>query len=112
MKTPSQTKKPPTYAVIFTAHRTDIEEGYNTSAEKLKELVDKQPGYLGMESAAEGSFEVTISYWTDLESIAQWKSNREHLLAQQNGRKKWYSDYQVEIAKIERAYGYASPGES
>jgi len=46
-----------------------------------------------------------VSYWTDLESIRQWKSNAEHRVAQKTGREKWYASFKTRIARVERDYG-------
>ena len=48
---------------------------------------------------------ITVSYWTDEDAIKNWKTNAEHRLAQEAGRKTWYADYRLRIAKVERAYG-------
>lgn len=98
------TPNPPYYAVIFTSLRTDGDHGYAEMAGKMVVLAAVQPGFLGIESAREG-LGITVSYWTDLESIKRWKSNAEHLMAQQLGHEKWYSSFQTRIAKVERDYG-------
>ncbi|MEP1583986.1 MAG: antibiotic biosynthesis monooxygenase, partial [Marinobacter sp.] len=49
----ADTPKPPYYAVIFSSHRTDGDNGYGEMAERMAELAAQQPGYLGMESARE-----------------------------------------------------------
>lgn len=45
-----------------------------------------------------------ISYWRDLESIARWKQNAEHLLAHSKGKSLWYRQYTTRICKVEREY--------
>lgn len=100
----AQTPPPPYYAVIFTSIRTAVDDGYNSTAEKLRALVEDQPGFLGVESAGE-DLEITVSYWKDLESVRGWKMNMEHLQAQKDGRAKWYSDFKIRICKVEREYG-------
>jgi heme-degrading monooxygenase HmoA len=70
----------------------------------MVELAAVQPGFLGVESARE-DLGITVSYWTDLESIRLWKSQAEHRLAQQMGMDKWYSSYKTRIALVERDYG-------
>ncbi|WP_460238696.1 antibiotic biosynthesis monooxygenase family protein [Aurantivibrio plasticivorans] len=100
----AQTPAPPYYAVIFTSVRTESDNGYGEMADKMFELASQQPGFLGAESARE-EIGVTVSYWSDLESIKSWKSNAEHLEAQQLGRDKWYASYKLRIAKVERDYG-------
>ncbi len=100
----AETPEPPYYAVIFTSLGTDEDDGYSAMAEKMLELAALQPGFLGVESAREG-LGITVSYWTDLESIKSWKANTEHLEAQRLGRERWYSGYKTRIAKVERDYG-------
>ena len=80
----AKTPDPPSYAVIFTSHRTEGDNGYGEMAGKMFELASKQPGFLGVESAREG-VGITVSYWTDLKSIKAWKKNAEHILAQRRG---------------------------
>ena len=98
------TPKPPYYAVIFTSHRTDGDNGYDDMATRMIELAAQQPGYLGIESARE-NLGITVSYWSDLESIKNWKANIEHKQAQKFGHEKWYSSFKVRISKVERDYG-------
>lgn len=100
----ANTPKPPYYAVIFTSHRTEGDNGYAEMAGKMVELASKQPGFLGVESARAG-IGITVSYWTDLESIRKWKENIEHKRAQMLGREKWYSSYKTRISKVERDSG-------
>ena len=101
----AQTPAPPYYAVIFTSHRTESDDGYSEMAARMVELAAQQPGFLGVESAREG-VGITVSYWADLESIAAWKGHAEHLIAQERGREVWYSEYKTRIAKVERDYGW------
>lgn len=75
------TPTPPYYAVIFSSLRTAGDDGYGAMSDRMLELVARQPGFLGVESAREG-LGVTVSYWQDLESIRQWKVQAEHLQAQ------------------------------
>ncbi|MOA55687.1 hypothetical protein D3C78_1795200 [compost metagenome] len=90
--------------MIFTSLRTDGDNGYGDMAAKMVELATHQPGYLGVESARE-ELGITVSYWSDLESIKNWKSNIEHQQAQKFGHEKWYSKFKVRISKVERDYG-------
>jgi heme-degrading monooxygenase HmoA len=100
----SATPPPPYYAVIFTSIRNEGEDNYAEVAERMVELAQQQPGYLGYESARNETG-ITVSYWKDLESIRNWKMNSEHLFAQKRGREEFYSTYKVRIAKVERDYG-------
>lgn len=100
--------EPPYYAVIFPNQRTsDDAEGYGVMAKRMVELAQRQPGFLGMDSARDAQgFGITVSYWQSLEAIAAWRDNPEHLEAQAMGRAKWYATFDVHIAKIERSYGF------
>lgn len=51
---------------------------------------------------------ITVSYWASEEAKVAWRNNWEHLAAQDAGRRVWYGDYQVRIARVERSYGKAS----
>jgi heme-degrading monooxygenase HmoA len=105
MSTVASTPKPPYYAVIFTSLRTEGDNGYGDMANKMVELATQQPGFLGIESARE-DLGITVSYWSDLESIRNWKTNTEHLQAQRLGREQWYASFKVRISKVERDYGF------
>lgn len=100
----AKTPKPPYYAVIFTSVRTEGDNGYAQMADNMVELAQQQPGFLGIETARE-DVGITVSYWSDLESIKQWKANLDHQQAQRLGREKWYSSFKARISKVERDYG-------
>lgn len=104
MSTIAATPKPPYYAVIFTSISAPQQQGYGDMAEKMLNLASRQPGFLGVESARE-QLGITVSYWSDLDSIRDWKANIEHLEAQKLGREQWYSSYKTRITKVERDYG-------
>ena len=99
------TPEPPYYAVIFTAQRTSGDQGYSAMAARMMELALAQPGCLGAESTHDADgLSITVSYWRDEASIAAWRTQGEHLAAQRLGRERWYSHYQLRIARVERAY--------
>ena len=95
----------PYYAVIFSSHRTEGDQGYAEMAEEMEMLARKQPGFLDIESARDG-LGITVSYWESLEAIAEWKANVDHRQAQKNGIKTWDSWYKVRICKVEREYEF------
>lgn len=98
--------KEPYYAVIFTSRRKEgNDEAYAAMSDKMAELAAQQPGYLGHESArgADG-FGITVSYWESEDAIRNWKSHLQHQAAQKLGRERFYADYHVRVAKVEREY--------
>lgn len=101
----AETGPTPYYAVIFTSIRTEGDNGYAKMSEAMEEAARKQPGFLGIESARDG-IGITVSYWRDLESIAAWKADTDHRVAQQSGREKWYEQYVTRVCKVERDYTF------
>ena len=109
----AKTPTPPYYAVIFTSAlaKTELvkdelvkdELGYEVMAEKMVNLAQLQPGFLGIESARE-NVGITVSYWADLESISAWKAHLSHQEAQELGRRQWYENFTVRVSKVEREY--------
>ena len=97
----------PYYVVIFTSTQKEYIEGYQEMAIKMEELAKTQDGFIGMNSV-KNDVGITISYWTSLEAIKNWKQNSDHLIAQQNGRNQWYNWYNVKICKVEREYKFKS----
>ncbi|MFP3890266.1 antibiotic biosynthesis monooxygenase [uncultured Ralstonia sp.] len=109
---PANTPVAPYYAVIFSSTRTDGDHGYGAMAERMVELGRDMPGFLGIESVRDeaateqGRPGITVSYWSSLEAIREWKNQTEHLAAQKMGREQWYAAYHLRIAKIEYDYNF------
>jgi len=102
----ARTPEPPYYAVIFTAiHNVSPGDRYAETAARILALAAEQPGFLGVDMANEG-IDITVSYWADEASIAAWKRNAEHAVAQHEGKARWYDTYEIRIARVERAYGF------
>jgi heme-degrading monooxygenase HmoA len=101
----ASTPDPPYYAVIFTSQRTEGDYGYAAMAQTMYELSLEQPGCLGAESTrGEDGLGITVSYFADEASIGAWQQNARHLVAQRLGKERWYSHYELRVAKVERAY--------
>lgn len=99
---------PPYYAVIFTSQRTVGDHGYRLMVERMAGLGARYDGFLGIESVrgADG-VGITVSYWRDEAALLAWKRDAEHQKALRGGQDTWYSAYEVRVAKVERAYGFA-----
>lgn len=99
--------KPPYFAVIF-ANKMADGEGYAETAERMVELAQTQPGFLGVESArGESGFGITVSYWANEDALLHWKQNAEHLEAQRIGVERFYEHYELRVAHVTR--GYSGP---
>lgn len=109
------TVEPPYYVCIFSSqHATTTSpphqnlQGYAELADEIHRLARRQSGYLGIDStrnSATDGFGITVSYWATGEALRAWKRQADHLGAQRLGRERFYADYHVHIARVEREYG-------
>jgi len=99
--------QPPYYAVIFSSRRNGQGEAdYAAAADAMFELVQKQPGFLGAESARDAQgFGITVAYFDSEENIRAWRNHAEHAATRERGKREWYEHFEVRVAKVERAYG-------
>jgi heme-degrading monooxygenase HmoA len=100
----ANTPAPPYYAVIFSSLRTEGDQGYGQAANRMLALAQKQPGFLGVESAREDGLGITVSYWASEAAILAWKQHAEHSEVREQGRSTWYSAFHTRVCKVERAY--------
>lgn len=108
---PVAAHEPPYYAVVFTSLRTEEDTGYGATAERMGELVQRIPGFLGEDSArTPGGLSITIAYFRDLAGIEQWRQNAEHREAKEHGRAHWYERYSIHIARVEHSHGFQRAG--
>ena len=70
---------PPYYAVVFSSQRRDGDNGYGAASDRMVELAQQQPGFLGLESTrGEDGFGITVAYWDSEASIKAWRLHLEH----------------------------------
>ncbi len=101
----SKTPAPPYYAVIFTSTLGENAEGYDAMGDAMVQVAEHQPGFLGIETTrGSDGLGITVSYWESEASILAWKQQTQHLMAQKTGIERWYSHYELRVAKVERAY--------
>ncbi|WOX23379.1 antibiotic biosynthesis monooxygenase [Streptomyces solicathayae] len=99
--------EPPYYTAVFTSVRPDHPEGYGETLDRMKELVQDVPGFLGYESArTPGGVGITVAYFRDLEALNAWRDHAEHRAAKKHGREHWYERYCVHIGRVEQSYGF------
>jgi len=104
----AKTPKPPYYVVVFTSlNAADVDHTEHVAtSERLVKIAETHAGYLGIEPARNGDGSgVSAIYWKDLESIAAFARDPEHIVAKRKGREIWYPHYMIRICKVERDYG-------
>ncbi|MEB3752992.1 antibiotic biosynthesis monooxygenase [Acinetobacter sp. MD2(2019)] len=96
------------FVVIFKATVAQLDSNYFETAQLMRQKAFSQYGCLKFESFQENDQEVALSYWPDLASIHAWQQDPEHLMAQNTGRERWYTNYSVEVCEILRQYAGTS----
>lgn len=96
-------------AVIFFSRRNAADaQGYAEAAALMAGEAARQPGYLGMESVRDaGGAGITVSFWADEAAAIRWRDHAGHSRIREQGRADWYDSYQVIVAEVSRAYGWA-----
>ena len=96
-------------AVIFEAIPSEgKKDEYFAIAEKLRRELDRVPGFISIErfqSVTNPEKILSLSFWRDEESIAQWRNIELHRRAQAKGRQSVFSDYRLRVAHVVRDYG-------
>jgi heme-degrading monooxygenase HmoA len=97
------------YLVVFRSTRK-LDDGllYAEWSEKMETLVKTIDGYekhFGFRDP-ETRDGVTISYFSSLEAISEWKNLADHATAQKFGREKFYEEYSVQVCEILRDYEF------
>ena len=99
-------------AVIFEAFPGKGKwDEYVDMATKLKPELSKIDGFISVErfqSIANPEKVLSLSFWKDERSIAQWRNFDLHRMAQKEGRKSIFNDYRIRIATVVRDYGLTS----
>ena len=63
---------------------------------------------LGMVGAFDGE-RLTLVWWQDEETLAAWRTDARHLVAQRAGRERWYEYYRLEVAEVKRSAHFDRP---
>jgi len=90
-----------TVQVVFrSVLREDAQPYYGQTMERMDEIVSSMPGYLESYSVRDpGSREgITVVRFAYEESLAVWRNHVEHLMAQENGRLRFYEWYELSVA--------------
>ena len=96
-------------AVIFEVWPEDgRRQEYLDIAAALRPLLDQVDGFISIErfeSLSEPGKVLSLSFFRDEASIAQWRALEEHRKAQAKGRAGIFRDYRLRIAGVIRDYG-------
>jgi len=91
----------PCWVVTFRSRLSSDSADYESAARRIADLAGRQPGFLGMESRrSEDGLGVTVCYWASREAIDAWRDHPDHLAAKEQGRRRWYTEWDVRIEFI------------
>jgi heme-degrading monooxygenase HmoA len=92
------------YVIVFRSRlRPGVEDAYNARAGEIFALAEKMPGYLSIKDyTADDGERVAIAEFDTAEHLRAWREHPEHRKAQQEGRDRWYTFYQVQVCVLER----------
>lgn len=82
-------------------------DGYGEMAEEMEARARTMPGFVDMKffTAADGE-RLTIVWWQDEATMAAWRADARHVIAQRLGREKWYAAYRIEVAEVVRSRAF------
>lgn len=96
-------------AVIFeVCPKQEGRETYLEIAASLLSELQQQPGFLSIErfeSLMEPGKLLSLSFWEDDASVANWRAHPHHVEAQFAGRQSLFRDYRLRVAAVIRDYG-------
>jgi len=82
-------------------------EEYLDIAASLRPELNKIEGFISIErfkGMTNKDKVLSLSFWKDEESVAQWRNGELHRLAQANGRSHIFKDYRLRVAHVLRDY--------
>jgi heme-degrading monooxygenase HmoA len=99
--------------VVLFRSRLTPEAGtdYRDMAEEMLATARTMPGFIDFKSyKAEDGERLSVVWWQDETTMAAWKNHPLHRIAQENGRSKWYSFYEIEVAEVVRTGSFVRGG--
>ena len=95
------------WVVSFTNSRVTNDDGYAAMADRMDALASEQPGYIGIDSVrgADGTG-ITVSRWSSIAAMVQWRRLGAHADAQRLGRADWYRSYRSDVARVDRTASF------
>jgi heme-degrading monooxygenase HmoA len=83
--------------------RPGVREEYVALVEKMAAIARTMPGYISHKGFfADDGERVTIVEFEHDEGLRAWRTNPDHIAAQKLARTKYYTEYNVQICRLER----------
>jgi heme-degrading monooxygenase HmoA len=104
----------PMIVVVFRARRTDegLGEEYKFWLERMAGLARQMPGYISHKAyVAEDGERLTLFEWQSADTLRAWASHPEHIAVQELGRRKFYTEYHLQVCELVRESTFTRPAE-
>jgi heme-degrading monooxygenase HmoA len=93
--------------------RPGVREEYVALVERMNELARSMPGYISHKGFfADDGERVTIVEFEHEEGLRAWRTNAEHMAAQKLARQKYYTEYHVQVCKLDRESSFKAEPET
>jgi heme-degrading monooxygenase HmoA len=96
-------------AVIFEVWpQPEHRDAYLQWAGRLRAELEEMDGFLSIErfqSLTEEGKLLSLSFWRDEQSLANWRQLEAHRAAQAAGRRTMFRNYRLRVAEVARDYG-------
>jgi heme-degrading monooxygenase HmoA len=99
--------------MIVTIFRSRLNEGiqsdYDAHVDSTAALVESTPGFASHKLfVAEDGERITVVEFESLEAQRAWSLSREHVEAAKAGRKRFYSEYKIQVCEVIRESNFSS----
>jgi heme-degrading monooxygenase HmoA len=93
--------------MLITVFRSRLKPGvrdeYVALVAEMERIARTMPGYISHKGFfADDGERVTIVEFEHEEGLRAWRSNPEHIAAQKLAREKYYTEYHVQVCKLDR----------
>lgn len=82
-------------------------DDYKAMAAEMLARARTMPGFVDFKTyQAEDGERVSVIHWESPETLRAWSDDLRHVVAQRQGRERWYEYFRVEVAEVARSYGF------
>ena len=90
-----------------------VDREYGAEVPRLLAIAQKMPGFASIKGyAADDGEQLILIEFENEQALAAWREHPDHLIAQELGRSKYYSEYKIQVCNTIREYGFKAPAES
>jgi heme-degrading monooxygenase HmoA len=96
------------YVIVFRSRlRADAHPEYDRRGAEIYALGTQMPGFIAIKDfVADDGERVAIVEFDTREHLEAWRDHTEHRAAQQQGRDQFYSEYSIQVCKVERSASF------